>query len=356
MKKIFIDSQNINHSLVVEAAEAIRRGDVVALPTETVYGLAIRADKDGSIEKLSQIKGRAESKCFTIALGNSNKAVDSYFSTLPPFGYRLMERFWPGPLTIVYYSALKDMDKVGIRVPANLITQEILKEANIPIYLSSANISGEPELNSANDIAATFSEKIDLIVDSPVSSKTKPSTVVDLSFHPFEILREGAISEGEIVERFIRKRILFVCTGNTCRSPMAQYLFKKYLEEAKPYVRGRFEIISAGVGAEEGSQISSPVASILDTEEDINTNAFIAHKLSRYLILSSDLIFTMEDVHTNHILSVEPTAEGRVFGLKKFLPEALEQDIPDPIGQNKDVYYQVYDIIKQAVSELTEWI
>jgi protein-tyrosine phosphatase len=88
----------------------------------------------------------------------------------------------------------------------------------------------------------------------------------------------------------------------------------------------------------------------------LDLSGFKAHKLNSQAILSSDLIFVMEDAQRDHILKVEPKAEGKIFSLKKFLPFQLEKDIPDPIGKSIFVYEEVYSLIKEAVLELKNWL
>ncbi|MDP2924328.1 MAG: L-threonylcarbamoyladenylate synthase [Candidatus Omnitrophota bacterium] len=353
MRKIFIDPANIDFSLVREIAAVISKGAIAALPTETVYGLAVVPDNAESVNKLHEIKKRPSRQPFTLALSGIEKATN-YFVTLPPFGYRLIEKFWPGPLTIVYYSS--DDEKMGIRVPAHVIMREILKELPAGVYLPSANISGEKEAISASEVETIFDGRIDLIVDGGKSLYGKSSTVVDLTSRPFKILREGVVSEKEIIDVFIKKRILLVCTGNSCRSPMAQFLLKKYLEEDKPYLKGMHEIISRGIGTHSGLRASSTVVELLREKEGLNIVDFTPKRLDSKAILSSDFIFTMEDAQTEHILRLEPTAEGRIFGLKKFLPQELEKDIPDPIGRDYEFYEEVYLLIKKAILELRDWL
>jgi len=354
MRKIFIDPKDIDHSLVRQAAEIIRKGGVVALPTETVYGLGVCAGKRSAVEKLYALKKRPKEKPLAFALGSINKAIKDYFDTLPPFGYRLIEKFWPGPLTIIYYTP-KD-DKAGVRIPANIITNEVLNELDAAAYLPSANISGQKEAMSALEVEDIFGSQLDLIVDGGKCAYSQPSTVVDLTSRPFRVLRKGVIAERDIVKTFARKRILFVCTGNSCRSPMAQFLLHKYLKEVQPYFDDRYEIISRGISAPEGLKASSSVVSILKEDEGLDASEFYAKRLDRFTVLSSDLIFCMEDAQNKYILEVEPKAKDRVFNLKKFLPPGAEKDIPDPIGRNLAVYRKVYSIIKEAVLELKDWL
>ncbi|UCC95477.1 MAG: threonylcarbamoyl-AMP synthase [Candidatus Omnitrophota bacterium] len=354
IKKISIDPDNVDYSLVRKAANAIRDGSIVALPTETVYGLAAFAENQKAVERLYEIKQRPRAKPFAYVVDDSSTAIERYFAPLTPFGHRLMEKFWPGPITIIYHSQ-KD-EKIGVRVPSHAVTQEVLKMVRAGVYLPSANITGKPEATSAQDVETAFDGKIDLIVDGGESFYGQPSTVIDLTYHPFNVLREGVISENEIIEVFIRKRVLFVCTGNTCRSPMAEALLKKYLTEAKPYLIDRYDISSCGISPFEGTPPAANVVSILEQQEGLDVRGLSSRKIDRQAIMSSDLIFTMEDAQNDYILRFEPTVEGRIFTLKKFLPPELEKDIPDPIGKNYDVYREVYQLIRKAVLELKEWL
>ena len=353
-EKIVIDPVNIDYSLIKKVAGIIREGGIVALPTDTVYGLAGCIDKKSVIDRLYEIKVRAKNKPFSLAVHNVNKIIDNYFDFLPPFGYRLMEKFWPGALTIVYYS--HGDDKIGIRVPSNAITNEVLAELNMPVYLPSANISGDKDAVSASEVESVFDGKIDLIVDGGDCIYSKPSTVLDLTLNPFKILREGIVSEQCIASVFVRKRIVFVCTGNSCRSPMAQLLLEKYLSQEVRYYQNRYEVISRGISAFSGCKASSSVVDILREKEGIDAADFHAQRLDRHTILSSDLIFTMEDIQQDYILEFEPSSEGRVFNLKKFLPPELEKDIPDPVGKGPQEYAKSYSLIKEAIMELKDWI
>lgn len=326
----------------------------MALPTETVYGLAGCSDNKSAVEKLYKVKGRPKAKEFTYALADKEKVKEYYFSTLAPFGYRLMEKFWPGPLTVIYYSP--QAKKVGIRIPSHPVAYKVLKELDKPVFLSSANISGQKELSSPSEIEDAFKEEIDLIVESPAQRMTKPSTILDLTYYPFKVVREGDITKRDIVNTFIQKRILFVCTGNTCRSPMAQFLFKKYLEEAKPYLKNRYEIISRGISAVDGIGASSYVVDMLKEKEGLDIGGFLAKQLTKNDVLSSDLIFVMEASHRDYILSIEPTAVARLFHLGKFISFESEEDIPDPISRGIEVYRKVFDLIKKAVLELRGWM
>lgn len=353
-KVISIDPVSIDQSLVNEAAQAIASGGIVALPTETVYGLGARADRKKTVDKLYKIKDRSKDKPFSFAVASIEKAVKNYFETMPPFAYRVIEKFWPGPLTIIYYGI--SGEKIGIRIPSHKVTERILSKVDMPVYLPSANISGRKDSLSALEVEGVFKGKIDLIVDAGCCGQGSPSTVLDLTCKPFKALREGSVSTGDIAKVFIKKRITFVCTGNSCRSPMAQFLLIKYLSQIRPFFDERYEVISAGISAFPGSGTASSVLDILSESEGLDLSSFSARRLDRQMILTSDLVFTMEDFQKDYILKNVPQSEGRIFNLKKFLPFDQERDIPDPIGSSHDNYKEVYSLIKQAILELREWI
>lgn len=351
MKKIVLSQDKIEPEKLEEIKKIFFKGGIVALPTETVYGLGVLASCKEAVERLYEVKRRDRNKPFSLCVANKKEALD-LFSLLPPYGFRLAERFWPGPLTIVFYEK-KGEKKIGVRVPAHKTLVEILKELKEPICLPSANISGEKEAVTSWQVEEIFSEDIDLLVEAEPPQYNKASTVVDLTFHPFKILREGVIPQKEIIETFIRKRILFVCTGNTCRSPLAQFLLKKYLSQIVPFFEKRYEILSCGIIASEGASLSEEIKKILKEYENLEAEHF-ARKIDKEILLSSDLIFVMEKKHKEFITNLEPLLESRVFLLGKFLPQ--EQEIPDPIGKPFEFHLEVYNLIKEAILELREWL
>ncbi len=355
MKKVTVTSQSVDDQVLLEEIKKIFfNGGIVALPTDTVYGLGVLTSLPEAIQRLYEVKRRDKSKPLPICVARKEQAL-SLFSILPPYGYRLAEKFWPGPLTVVFYS--KDgKEKIGVRVPDHLTLLKILDTLGEPIFLPSANLSGEKEAGSAEEVEKIFDDKIDLIIEAEPPKYLRPSTVVDLSYHPFKILREGVISPRDIVDTFIRKRIVFVCTGNTCRSPMAEHLLKKYLIEYDPYLFSRYEIISCGILAYEGMGASTEVARILREKEGIDIHHH-SRRVTRQLLLSSDFIFTMEEKHKTYIVkNIEPLLEPRIFPLRKFLPPEEEKDIPDPVGKPYQFHLEVYELIRKAILELREWL
>lgn len=351
-EKIYINPNNIDRTAIKNVASMIREGGIVGLPTETVYGLAANMNRKDTLERLYNIKGRILDKPSTVHIGSLHDA-DFFISILPTYGYRLIEKFWPGPLTIIYYQKSQP-GTVGLRCPDHPVTSMILQETLCRVVMPSANVTGKPPAVSAQQVEEIFDGRIDLIVDSLAPKLKVSSTIVDLTQRPFLLVRQGYVSREQIQEVVDTKRVLFVCTGNTCRSIMAEYLFRSYLKKKRPDLAGRIEVFSCGVGALEGYPASEKTQQLL-TKEGIDASNHKSKKVNRYLIRSSDIIIVMEKRQRDMLVRMENYAMPRVFLMSSFLKD-YNADIPDPIGQGEEVFQESFDLIKEAVVEIIDWL
>ncbi|MBI4343096.1 MAG: threonylcarbamoyl-AMP synthase [Candidatus Omnitrophica bacterium] len=181
---------------LAEAAAIVRRGGLVAFPTETVYGLGADATNPKAIERLNQVKGRPPEKPYSLHL-YAPEQMRPYVSAVPVAATRLIERFWPGPLTIVMPS--KDGKTVGFRLPDHPVAQAFLKACAVPVAAPSANRSGSPPPTDASEVAAALDGAIDCILDGGPTRLGRESTVVEVVGNRIEIRREGAISSAAIL-------------------------------------------------------------------------------------------------------------------------------------------------------------
>ena len=189
----------INHPEVFDRAISIlKSGGLIALPTDTVYGLAADPWNGEAVSKLFKVKNRSELESIPVLL-RGEAAIDEVAVDLPERVRAIVEKFWPGPLTIVVRrkselpSEISATDTIGLRAPDHEFAMTLL-EMYGPIATTSANLSGQPAATSANQIDSSLSGTIDLIVDGGESSVGVSSTVVDFTANTPELLRDGPIS------------------------------------------------------------------------------------------------------------------------------------------------------------------
>ena len=189
-----VDSENPDPQTIREAAVLLRRGGLVAFPTETVYGLGANLQDPQAVQELYQVKRRPFEKQATLHIADF-KQVEAERVEITPLAWELMQRFWPGPMTLVL--ARPDGSTIGFRMPGHPVALALLKEAAVPVVAPSANLTGEQPALTAEQVLKVFLDQIDAVLDGGPSASGISSTVVDLSSRSSRILREGALA-GEI--------------------------------------------------------------------------------------------------------------------------------------------------------------
>lgn len=185
------------HEYLREAAEALRSGEVVAFPTETVYGLGVNAQDEKAVKGLYALKQRPQEKEFARIIGDLEE-INWLLGRVEAPVHQLIERFWPGPLTIVF-SGYNGKD-IGVRFPDHKVAQDIVRLSRVPVLATSANVSGTPPATSAQEVMTTMGGKIKIVLDGGPCRLKVPSTVVKISPGSYKILRIGAIPEEAINE------------------------------------------------------------------------------------------------------------------------------------------------------------
>jgi len=202
-----INSHEPESSLIAYAAEKLRQGEVLGMPTDTFYGLAADPLNLRAVDRIYDIKSRSRHKPLSLLLGSVEHA-EEICKNLPVEFYELAGKFWPGPLTMIVKAGgrlpLKvtaNTGNVAIRVPASAIPVAIVKLAGLPITATSANLSGASECTTAEEVRTQLRDRLTIIVDGGPSPRAMPSTIVDLSGDfglSWHIQREGAIPAHEI--------------------------------------------------------------------------------------------------------------------------------------------------------------
>ncbi len=316
---------------------SLKNNSVVAMPTDTVYGFAVDGSAFKAVKRLAAIKGRNE-KPFTFFLAKRKIAEYAVVTKR-----RIIDYFVPGPLTIIlkkrtgislpFVSA-----KIGIRIPRVDFIVKLLHLWEKPLAVTSANLSGQAPLTSALEIAERFID-IDLVIDGGILV-SQPSTVVDLTTTPPTVKRKGAIPILEIEKVFgqnvkmdsaLKFNVLFVCSGNTCRSPMAEGILKTLISE-------RYcEVKSAGTLPMEGMPPSENAQRVVEEYGGSRTH-HVSQTITKELIGWADVVLTMEYKHYTTVLAIAPNSALKTFLMKEYKRRTKYSKVYDPIGKDIHVY------------------
>lgn len=204
-----------------ELVGIMRGGGLVAVPTETVYGLAGNGLDEKAVAEIYEVKGRPEVKPLSLMVHDA-ASMERYCENVPPQAYTLAKRFWPGPLTIVMKAkpcvpeiVRAGGETVGLRCPDHPLTLELLEKSRVPFAAPSANPSGEPSPKNADSVLKYFDGKIDAVLDGGECGIGRESTLIDLSRMPYRILRQGALPADEIADALVDGMKIIGITGGT---------------------------------------------------------------------------------------------------------------------------------------------
>lgn len=232
-----------NEESIKLACALLKSGEVVAVPTETVYGLAGDATSSSAIKKIFEAKGRPADNPLIVHIGNI-EMLDGIVSEFNNDAKKLADAFWPGPLTIIMPRGEKicketsaGLDSVGVRMPSNEIARKIINLSGVAFSAPSANLSGKPSPTTAEDVFADMNGRIPLIIDGGESDAGVESTVISVLEDTLIILRPGIVTKEEI-EKVLNKEVKVakevtegVKADSIVRSPGMKY--KHYAPNAK---------------------------------------------------------------------------------------------------------------------------
>ncbi|MFQ5654754.1 MAG: L-threonylcarbamoyladenylate synthase [Planctomycetota bacterium] len=327
-----------------EPAQIIAGGGLVAFPTETVYGIAADAHNPDAVHRLRQVKNRPADKPLSLHIADQEE-VHRLVDKIPSPARVLMELYWPGPLTIIFPGNAGR--GIGVRLPSHALAQELIRRSGVPVLAPSANVSGEAPGCDADQVLGAFQGKIEAIVDGGPVTIRQASTVVRVDETGFQVLREGIITAGMVTRALKGKRILIVCTGNSCRSPMAEALLRRLLAahlgvSVEELAQKGYQVTSAGIAAFGGGNASRNAIEVMK-ERGIDLSGHRSRAVTRELTEDADLIIAMGPSHRWQLIQWHPEIVTKVHLIR-------EEGIPDPIGGDIDAYEGCAADIEEALS------
>ena len=207
MRRVFVDPDAPQRDAIEEAAKWILAGRVVAIPTDTLYGLAVDPFSVTAVDALFAAKDRPAERAIPL-IAADREQVQATLGTLTPLAARLADRAWPGPLTLVIAAprglapAVTSAGTVGVRVPNHDVARAIARMVRTPVTATSANLSGEPPTDDPDRVEASLGERIEFMIDVGRTPGGAPSTIVDVTSAAPRLIRAGAI-EWDQIQRWL---------------------------------------------------------------------------------------------------------------------------------------------------------
>ncbi len=368
-----IDPNKPDEKVLKRTLEVLQKGGIIVYPTNTLYGLGVDAFNTRALERLFVIKHRIPGQPVSLMVA-SNEQLIQLFAEVDVTQKEVVSKLLPGKFTVIlkskfkrnlsYFVSKPDKEKVGYRVAELPFNRKLLAIFGNPITSTSANLSGKPNAANVQEIIAQFGDRLDLILDAGPTADLRGSTIIDLTKKPYLVFREGSVKlktiKKLIAPHAVRKRkfkftITFVCSGNICRSPMAEGILKEFISKTK--FKEVLQVQSAGtLGLTTGP--AHPKAISVAKSAGINISSHQARTIDQKIMEESDLVIAMAMNHFDYLKANFPEQADKVVLLKTWHRRAkmANPSIPDPIGHDYSFFELVFNEIKKEIKRILPYI
>jgi tRNA threonylcarbamoyl adenosine modification protein (Sua5/YciO/YrdC/YwlC family) len=367
MNGLILDAKDASTAAL--SASLLQQGKLVVLPAETVYGIAVNLHSAAARARVTDLKQLAANPGWVVHVGSTADAL-RLLPNASSLARRLMTKGWPGPIALQIAVPPADLDTLKhalgeaynqtiidgfltLRCPDNHTTLQILSAVPSPIAMIGATTAGDPPALTVADIPPAIADHVDAIVDAGSTRYNKTSTLVRVTGDQWQVLRAG-VFDARIIARLADQLILFVCSGNTCRSPMAASIATRVLADKlrtapEELLRRHIVIQSAGLHASRGMR-ATPEAQDAVRELNADLRSHSSQPVTNDLLRRADVIYTMTQDHRDEIVEALPSVIHKTHRLD---PHA---DVEDPIGGDIATYRQVAHRLSQLVERrMAEW-
>ncbi len=342
-----------------QAVEVLATGGLVIVPTETVYGITARADDPQALLNLARAKGAPGGRPWTWHVGSAAALGHCFESTRLD---RIIARYWPGPLTLVLpgvppgLELIAKDDWIGIRCTAGPFSAALCNAAPFPVVMTSANEHGGAPAVDHHSFDNLELASGDLILDGGPTRLQESSTILRMGAGRFELLREG-LHDMNSLKRTAGQKIAFACTGNTCRSPMAEGIARAMLAKSigcseDALAEHGFVVSSMGIYAEPGSPAARHAVDTM-REQGVDISAHSATQATAENVAELDAVYCLTRGHLGALQQLLPPGQREILQLL----DPKGRDIADPIGGSAQVYLECAAQIAECIeARLKHWI